>query len=49
MTTLRNGRSSPLKTVTNHYHYHLVKASDSQTLDRLEKELDKLGFLVEND
>lgn len=49
MTTLKSGRSSPLKNVTNQYHYHLVKAPDISTLDTVERELDKLGFLVEND
>lgn len=49
MTSLKNGRSSPLKNVTNQYHYHLVKAPDNTILDKVEKELDKLGFLVEND
>ena len=49
MTSLKNGRSSPLKNVTNQYHYHLVKAPDNNILDQVEKELDRLGFLVEND
>lgn len=47
--SLKNGRSKPLKNVTNQYHYHTVKAADEQTLARAEAVLDSLGYLVIED
>ena len=44
--TLKSGRSSPLKNVTNQYHYHLIKAETEEVLDNTEKMLQKLGYLV---
>lgn len=49
MSSLKNGRSSPLKNVTNQYHYHLISAESDDALNRAEQALDKLGFLVEED
>lgn len=47
--TLKSGRSSPLKNVTNQYHYHLVKAETEKILDDTENTLKKLGYLVYED
>ncbi len=44
--SLENGRSSPLKRVTNEYHYHTVAAENEAALDRIENALDSIGFLV---
>lgn len=43
---IRTGKSSPLSTVTSGYHYHTVVAGDEETLDRVEAELRKAGFLA---
>lgn len=47
--TLRSGRSSPLKNVTNEYHYHLIRANDDETLDNIAKVLNTHGYLVPED
>ncbi len=47
--TLKSGRSSPLKNVTNQYHYHLIKAETEEALDNTENTLKKLGYLVYED
>ena len=44
--SLENGRSSPLKRVTNEYHYHTVSAENETMLDQIGKALDEIGFLV---
>lgn len=49
MSTLKNGRSSPLKNVTSEYHYHTVTAPDTETLDKIAAALDGIGFLVRED
>jgi transcriptional regulator of NAD metabolism len=36
----------PLMTLTDNVHYHTVEASDEKVLDRIENELDTLGFLI---
>ncbi len=46
LESLRTGRSVPLKNITSGYHYHTVKAKTEDTLDLIEKELDKKGYLV---
>ena len=46
--SLESGRSSPLKRVTNEYHYHTVTAENEEALDKIEKALDKIGFLVKD-
>ena len=43
---LESGKSKPLMNITSGYHYHTVKADSEETLDLIEKALDKLGFLV---
>ncbi len=49
LESLKTGRSSPLKKVTSEYHYHTVSAKDNHTLDLIEAELDKRGFLVRDE
>lgn len=49
MKKLKTGRSSPLKNVTNEYHYHLVKAQSEKVLDDIEQMLDNMGYLVHDE
>lgn len=49
LDSLKTGRSSPLKNVTSEYHYHTVTAQNERTLDVIEAELDKKGYLVRDD
>lgn len=44
---IHRGKSSPLKNITSNYHYHKVTAESEETLDMIEKDLKKRGFLVE--
>ena len=46
LKTLENGSSTPLKHITSDYHYHTVAAKDEKTLDMIQDELIKLGFLA---
>ncbi len=46
MEEIASGKSSLLKNVTSGYHYHTVVADDEQTLDLIQEELGKLGFLA---
>lgn len=46
MEDIRQGKSSPLKNITSNYHYHRVSADSEETLDMIEEELKKRGFLV---
>lgn len=46
MEDIRNGKSSPLKNITSDYHYHTISADTEETLDLIEEELRKKGFLV---
>ena len=43
---IRSGKSSPLKNITSNYHYHKVSADSEDTLDLIEEDLKKRGFLV---
>lgn len=45
---IKSGKSTPLKNITSDYHYHTVTADSEETLDLIEDELRKLGFLVKN-
>ncbi len=47
--TIESGKSTPLKNITSDYHYHTVRADKTETLDIIERELEKLGFLVQTD
>ena len=49
MISLKNGRSKPLKQVTNDYHYHTIEAEDVSVLDTIEKALDDKGYLVKDE
>ncbi|MGN1114986.1 MAG: 3H domain-containing protein [Candidatus Ornithomonoglobus sp.] len=49
INSLKTGRSSPLKNVTNEYHYHTVAAESDAALDRVRGELDRIGFLVKDE
>lgn len=44
---IRSGKSSPLKNITAGYHYHRITADSEETLDMIEDDLRKRGFLVE--
>ena len=46
MEELSSGKSSLLKNVTSGYHYHTVAAEDEKTLDIIQEELGKMGFLA---
>ena len=46
MEDIRNGKSSPLKNITSDYHYHTITTDNEETLDLIEEELRKKGFLV---
>ena len=48
LADIESGKSTPLKNITSDYHYHTVTADSEETLDLIEEELRKLGFLVEN-
>lgn len=43
---MRSGKSSPLKNITSDYHYHKVTADSEETLNMIEEDLKKRGFLV---
>ncbi|MGN0162724.1 MAG: 3H domain-containing protein [Candidatus Ornithomonoglobus sp.] len=49
INSLKTGRSSPLKNVTNEYHYHTVTAKSDAALDKVRAALDKIGFLVKDE
>lgn len=46
MEDIHSGKSSPLMNITSHYHYHEVEADSEETLDLIEHELEKKGFLI---
>ena len=48
LADIESGKSTPLKNITSDYHYHTATADSEETLDLIEEELRKLGFLVEN-
>ncbi|MGI6069747.1 MAG: transcription repressor NadR [Blautia sp.] len=45
---ISSGKSSPLKNITSGYHYHTILADSEQTLDLIEEELGKRGFLAKS-
>ena len=47
MNDIKSGKSSPLKNITSNYHYHTVSADSEETLDLIENELRRMGFLIE--
>ena len=46
MEEINNGNSSLLMNVTSGYHYHTIAAQDEKTLDIIQNELARLGFLA---
>ena len=46
LADIQSGKSSPLKNITSNYHYHKVSADSEQTLNLIEEDLKKRGFLV---
>ena len=45
MSEIKSGKSAPLKDVTSGYHYHTVSADSEATLDLIEAELERKGYL----
>jgi hypothetical protein len=43
---IRSGKSSPLKNLTHGTHYHTVEGDSEETLDIIEQELKKKGYLL---
>mgnify|MGYP000221147993 FL=1 len=46
MEEINNGSSTLLMNVTSGYHYHTIAAQDESTLDIIQEELERLGFLA---
>lgn len=47
MDDIHSGKSSPLKNITSGYHYHKVSADSVETLNMIEEELERKGFLIQ--
>lgn len=47
MADIKSGKSTLLKNVTSGYHYHTITADDENTLDLIQEELGRLGFLAQ--
>lgn len=45
MDKIKSGKSAPLKDVTSGYHYHTVSADSEETLELIEQELKRKGYL----
>ena len=43
---IKGGVSVPLEQITSEYHYHTVTADSKETLDEIQEELQKQGYLV---
>ena len=46
MAGISSGKSTNLMKLTSNYHYHTIIAEDEQTLDLIQEELQKKGFLA---
>lgn len=44
--SINGGVSVPLEQITSEYHYHTVTADSTDTLDDIQKELQRQGYLV---
>ncbi len=44
--SIASGKSTNLMNLTSNYHYHTIVAEDEQTLDLIQEELQKKGFLA---
>lgn len=42
---LKSGKSTPLKDITSGYHYHTILADSEETLDLIQQELGRKGYL----
>lgn len=47
MEKISTGKSTPLKNITDGYHYHTITAASEEILDVIEERLEKRGFLAE--
>ena len=47
MEGITSGKSTNLMNLTSNYHYHTVVADDKQTLDLIQEELKRKGFLAQ--
>lgn len=47
MEGISSGKSTNLMKLTSNYHYHTVVAEDEETLDMIQDELKKRGFLAQ--
>ena len=47
MDGISSGKSTNLMKLTSNYHYHTIVAEDEQTLDLIQQELQKKGFLAQ--
>lgn len=43
---ISTGKSTQLMKLTSNYHYHTIQADDRETLDLIQEELEKRGFLA---
>ena len=48
MSDMLSGVSTPLKNITDGYHYHTVEARSESILDEIEKMLQNKGYLIES-
>ena len=46
MDGITSGKSTNLMNLTSNYHYHTIVAEDKQTLDMIQEELQRRGFLA---
>lgn len=46
MNTIYDSVSTPLKNITDGYHFHTISAENEETLEEVESALDAHGFLV---
>ena len=46
VSEIASGKSTLLMNVTSGYHYHTILADDEETLDMIQEELQKKGFLA---
>ena len=46
MEGISSGKSTNLLNLTSNYHYHTITTEDEETLDLIQEELNKKGFLA---
>lgn len=47
LSDLKSGVSTPLKNITNNFHYHTIEAKNAQVLDEIAGALDRMGYLID--